>query len=304
MTGSSQLAVRTVRSGFGAQYDSRKSTAPNYGFGSSVRDAAKKQHISAEHAKVTPVTYTPGAIYDTPSSIGKQTLSQTVSGSEYSFGSQARLPKSKDSNLLAPGPGAYKTKGSVGPQVDSTRASASNFSFGTTTRDGQEKVFLSADHTKADYGKGSPGPAVYSIKSSLAGQVLSQKATAPSWKMGTDHRFVYDYVIRASKLPGVGQYRHYGSVGPQVESRKSTRAMYTFGTCKREQREHMYLSADHEKAHYGLQSPGPVTASQQSSMSAQVSSRKQSMASWRFGTAKRFTVDKRAMETPGPDAYD
>ena len=292
------------RSGFGSQHDSRKTTAPNFGFGSSVRDASTKQHLSNEHAKVTPVRFTPGAIYDVQSAIGKQTLSQAESGAEYSFGSQARLPKSKDSNLLTPGPGTYKSKGAVGTQVDSTRSSAANFAFGTTTRNAQEKVFLSQEHTKADFGKGSPGPAAYATKSSMAKQVLSKNDSSPSWKMGTDQRFVYDYVVRASKLPGVGQYRHMGSVGPQVDSKKSTRAMYTFGTCKREQRERMYLSADHEKSHYGQQSPGPMTANMQSSMASQVNSRKNSMASWRFGTAKRFTVDKRAMMTPGPDAYD
>jgi len=292
------------RSGFGNQHDSKKSTAPNFGFGSSVRDASNKLHISNEHSKVTPVRFTPGAIYESASCMGKQTLSQTESGAEFSFGSQARLPKSKDSNLLTPGPGTYKTKGAVGPQVDSTRSSAANFAFGTTTRNAQEKVFLSADHTKADFGKGGPGPEAYGVKSSMAKQVNSRHSSQPSWKLGTDQRFVYDYVVRASKLPGVGQYRHYGSVGAQVDSKKSTRAMYTFGTCKREQRERMYLSADHEKAAYGLGSPGPMTANGQSSMSTQVNSRKKSAAGWAFGTSKRFTVDKRAMTTPGPDAYD
>ena len=45
------------RSGFGNQHDSKKSTAPNFGFGSSVRDASNKLHISNKHSKVTPVRF-------------------------------------------------------------------------------------------------------------------------------------------------------------------------------------------------------------------------------------------------------
>jgi hypothetical protein len=43
--------------------------------------------------------------------------------------------------------------------VDSSKTSAAQFGFGSSTRDHAQKVFLSAEQAKVNFGLNSPGPA-------------------------------------------------------------------------------------------------------------------------------------------------
>ncbi len=44
-----------------------------------------------------------------------------------------------------------------GEQVESTKATAAAVHFAAATRDAADKIFISLEHEKAVYGRGSPG---------------------------------------------------------------------------------------------------------------------------------------------------
>ena len=52
-----------------------------------------------------------------------------------------------------------------------------------------------------------------------------------------EERFRYDYVDRAKKLPGAGQYNTTGAVGVQPQSSKKTMPIYGFGSSTRDNRD-------------------------------------------------------------------
>ena len=117
--------------------------------------------------------------------LGKQALSTRASAPISGFGSTKRPGMAVLRNV--PGPGAYKLKPTIGEphncqhlrtrsimllacdrqvkwplrtggeQVDSTKASAATVHFAAATRDAADKIFISLEHEKAVYGRGSPG---------------------------------------------------------------------------------------------------------------------------------------------------
>mmetsp|Transcript_28520 Transcript_28520/g.54422 ORF Transcript_28520/g.54422 Transcript_28520/m.54422 type:complete len:302 (+) Transcript_28520:302-1207(+) len=293
------------RSMFGKQHDSRKSTAAAYGFGSSNRDGAAKVFLTAEHSKADYGHESPGPVYDLKSSVGKQESSKNSTAPLFSFGTADRFHKDQAGGgkaSSAPGPGTYVKPSSFGRQGESTRQTSEAFGFGSSTRLGAERVFLSPEHSKNDYGKSSPGPSVYNPKASVGQQAESHKENAPSFVFSSAERFKYEHVERAARMPGAGQYNAINSVGKQPDSKKSTLPRYSFGSSKREHRAKVYISAEHEKCSHGMASPGPALVGGKSSVGKQQSSRNVSSSSWSFGSARRFVYSE--SKVPGPGTYD
>lgn len=296
--------AKPKRSMFGKQHDSRKSTAAAFGFGSSNRDGAAKVFLTAEHSKADYGHESPGPVYDLKSSVGKQESSKNTSAPLFSFGTADRFSKESASTQrnAAPGPGTYPKPSSFGKQGESSKSSDPAFGFGSATRDGQGKVFLSADHSKSDFGKCSPGPSVYNPRASVGKQAESHKENAPSFVFSSAERFKYEHVERAARVPGAGQYNATGSVGKQTESKKTNQPVFGFGSSKREHRAKVYISAEHEKSDCGMASPGPAICGGKSSVGKQQSSKNVSASSWSFGSARRFVYSE--SRVPGPGTYD
>ncbi|KAL4424425.1 hypothetical protein ABPG77_005668, partial [Micractinium sp. CCAP 211/92] len=106
-------AVSSLRSGFGEQPLSNRSSAPAAGFGSSSRDAFAKQYASAEvdraQARARGNIDNPlGACYSVPDTISKQVLSTVARPPGVHFGTSKRPGMAEKS--VAPGPGAYRLK--------------------------------------------------------------------------------------------------------------------------------------------------------------------------------------------------
>lgn len=296
------------RSGFGKQHESNKTNAAAFGFGSSNRDGAAKVFLTAEHSKADYGHESPGPVYDVKSSVGKQESSKCSNAPLFSFGTADRFSKDNTSSRKnqVPGPGSYPKPSSFGKQGESSKQTDPVVGFGTGTRDGAEKIFLSADHAKGDYGKCSPGPSVYNPRNSVGKQTETHKENAPSFVFSSAERFKYDHVERAARLPGAGQYDHQKSVGKQIESKKKNIPRFGFGSSNRDHRAKVYISAEHEKSETGQCSPGPALVGGRSSVGKQFSSKNTSPASWSFGSAKRFGGAGSSYDNkvPGPGSYD
>jgi len=85
-----------------------------------------------------------------------------------------------------------------GQQHDSKKTTAPIFGFGSADRVQLQKVFLTPEHSKSDYGKNSPGP-IYDLKSSVGKQASSKNNTAPLFSFGTADRFAKNPCETASK---------------------------------------------------------------------------------------------------------
>ena len=163
------------------------------------------------------------------------------------------------------------TRSTFGDQSSSKRRSAPSFGFGSGTRDMQEKVFVSQEHSQlANGGSRSPGPAVYTARSSISNQVSSASRSAPQWAFGTGQRFMTNSRA-AGSVPGPGTYELHTSVGTQVNSKQSSAPLFGFGSSTRTNQEKVYIAEEHNKALYGTNSPGPMTYSLPNSVGKQVS---------------------------------
>ena len=119
-------------------------------------------------------------------------------------------------------------------------------------------------------------------------------------------RFKYEHVKRAASAPGPGAYQLQQSVGPQLASTKPSSPMAGFGTGSREAQQKLFISNDHQADLIGKQSPGPATYHVPSGVGKQFLGKSPSMPAWGFGTAARWSSDKKALRghaTPGPGAY-
>ncbi|KAK9829789.1 hypothetical protein WJX72_007931 [[Myrmecia] bisecta] len=293
----------SLRSTFGKQCKSNLKTAPACGFGSAVRSNCSKQYVSPDvdraNCKAMGGNNSQGAIYKVQETLGKQCLSTWHSAPVSGFGTAKRPSMAEKS--AAPGPGAYKLKATIGGQFDSTKETAPSMRFTTANRDAAEKIFVSAEHEKAGYGRESPGPSAYNLSGGLGKQQLSDHETLPAWKMGGEKRFQYDFVKRAETSPGPGQYKPPNTVGPQVMSTKKTQPVIGFGHGTRDQTKKMFISVDHEKSNYGECSPGPTTANPSKGIGAQQLSTNANQPAWGFGSGKRLAGY--VTDTPGPGEY-
>ena len=139
------------------------------------------------------------------------------------------------------------------------------------------------------------------MQGAIGRQFLSGKESLPMWGQGTSGRFQYDFIRRAREIPAVGTYGVIGSVGKQPLSVKRTASSAKFGTGTRDAIKKTFISKEHEKVSYGLNSPGPVTANARSSMGNQTQSVKLSAPGWGFGTEQRIKAYGNAV--PGPGTY-
>ncbi|MCO5587184.1 hypothetical protein L7F22_041131 [Adiantum nelumboides] len=233
-------------------------------------------------------------------SIGKQVAAQKQSFPEVGF------PLSKRFNTLRygdgnPGPGAYSSPSAFGPQVLSSQKSTSSADFSRSTRDEQNKIYLSSEFDKNKYGVGSPGPTVCDDSSSMGNQIIAPFKSAPRFRFGAEKRFKH---MDNEFSPGVGKYEIKSSFGKQNDSKKKNLPSFSFAHSNRDQRAKVFISAQHDKAHYGEASPGPGATwkAYPSLGDTQVDSRKTSCNASRFGIAPRFKDHYTGI--PGPGNYN
>ncbi|CAM6122455.1 unnamed protein product [Calypogeia fissa] len=294
---------RFLKSGFGNQIVSYRVTSPAYGFGSSSREVvAEKMYVNADLAKLKPDNCSPGPVYDRHSAFGKQPKSRNENPPETIFPMGVRWFRRRREEE-PPGPGAYNQKSSFLTQfAPSRQKSPVGVLFGTGTRKGQDKVYVNVDFEKVNYGTASPGPSVYPPKSTLGRQPLSHNRTAPLVGFINDQRFKYHLMGRVGETTGPGQYDLKGSIGRQDESHRSTRPNFSFGSASREKANKVFISVEHDKINYGVQSPGPAGIKLKGSLGKQTNSKHKNAAISYFGRDSRWHETDN--ELPGPGAYD
>jgi len=189
---------------FGKQDLSNRSTFPLYGFGTVDRGMAQKVFISSAHAASTYGQSSPGpaAMY---------TKAGGLAGPKYGFGTDERYQR-RDRHLNdeteLPGPGAYSSDSLVGGTQRSSRLTTQPaFGFGSSNREHSSRIFVSDLHAKSGGSNAyntSPGPAVYSLNSSIGTQTTTRGKSASSWGFGKATRF--DNKAYATDTPGPGSY--------------------------------------------------------------------------------------------------
>lgn len=97
------------------------------------------------------------------------------------------------------------------------------------------------------------------LQTGMGPQVLSTKRSNATTGLGYGDRFNYDFVRRAREQPAPGDYALGKSCGKQTNSAKKSLPLYSFGHSTRDGAQRVYISADHEKATCGVDSPGPTT---------------------------------------------
>ena len=203
---------------------------------------------------------------------------------------------------------SLKMRSMLGEQPLSTRSSAPSFGFGASTRDVRAKVFISQEHARTGDGQSSvsPGPAApYNLRASVGKQNDGRKRSSPHWMFCQAERFTVEK--RADRFPGPGAYAVRSSIGPQFSSAIDSAPLYGFGSAGRDHVAKVYLSAEHDKSFYGINSPGPLANYKiRASVGKQNDSRKPDKPAWVFGSTGRFKYDhiKRAASSPGPGAYN
>lgn len=194
-----------IKSSCGTQVDSRKSTAPNPSFGTSVRPKLLPQGDKVPG---------PGA-YQIPSSLGKAITTPSapacaMSGRE-KFGSTTDLKEASN----APGPGDYSSR-----VVNPNEQRAPKYSLGKRWPAESEQ-------------RKSPGPGSYEQKTLLGRVPLSTKQNAGQVKFGKGKRPPLN-VASAADTVGPGQYRvANGAVGKQSESTRVNAAAFSFSAVGR-----------------------------------------------------------------------
>ena len=197
-----------------------------------------------------------------------------------------------------------QSKSLFGVQATSKRRSAPSFGFGSSTRAQAGKVFLSQEHAKLSTPGFSPGPSAYTMRASVGSQSDGRKASSPQWVFGSSERF--QQVSRKEvQNPGPGTYSAASGVGVQVSSSKHSQPLYGFGTAERSHVEKVFVSEEHNKSLYGIESPGPMMYTLQGAVGRQELSRKENQPTWVFSSSERFRYEhvKRAATSPGPGAY-
>ena len=176
------------------------------------------------------------------------------------------------------------TRSCFGDQTVSRRKSAPSYGFGSGTRDVASKVFISHEHEKTAARSFSPGPAGYTLRNAVGSQTESNSRSAPQWAFGTSDRFA---ARSKGTAPGPGAYDARTAVGSQVSSKNKTAPIFGFGSATRDHVKTVYVSEEHNKALYGVQSPGPMSYNLTSAVGKQVCARAQLRArvrSSRVGT--------------------
>jgi len=200
---------------------------------------------------------------------------------------------------------AFGTRSTFGAQPLSRRKTSPQFGFGSSTREDQEKVFISQDHAELNAGgvPRSPGPATYVMRAAVGPQVNGQLKSSPLWGFGSDERF---RGLKGANNPGPGTYALNPSIGPQPVGTMSSLPKWGFGSSTREHQAKVFITAKHAELNTEVaRSPGPAVYTMRNAVGPQVNARIKSMPSWVFGSDNRFdyTDVKRAAATPGPGTY-
>jgi len=197
---------------FGTQVSSAIQSAPTFGFGSAERRHVEKVYLSEEHQKSLHGLDSPGPLanYRMSASVGRQESSRKANHPTYTFGGGGRFKNESESRASKlPGPGTYELLQSIGPQVASNRAAAPMPGFGASTRQTQDKLYISPEHEKMHYGKLSPGPqsGSFTLPPTVGKQFLSRNKSMPSWGFSQASRFSSNTKsLRGSGTPGPGSY--------------------------------------------------------------------------------------------------
>jgi hypothetical protein len=105
--------------------------------------------------------------------VGPQPVGLSESAPEWKFGADQRWERGNRSTLDNPAPGKYDAASGIGNQADSKKVSLPHFGFGTSTREDQERVFVTQEHNKTLFGRLSPGPSTYTLNPAMGKQHLS-----------------------------------------------------------------------------------------------------------------------------------
>lgn len=152
-----------------------KKAAPKFSFGLKVE--------LSETSLTSTKNIGPGK-YQSPSSIGRQLISNRPTSPGFSMGSCSRekmgsvLQPGFSPTIQRPGPGPskYESPSGVGKQPESKHRSANMYSFGSEGR------------LKPERSKGVPGPGNYDADSMLGLQSNSKKKSFGGFKFGTSQR--------------------------------------------------------------------------------------------------------------------
>ncbi|KAL1528376.1 hypothetical protein AB1Y20_009727 [Prymnesium parvum] len=290
-----------LRSLLGVQADSRKESAPSYGFGTSDRTSLQVVYgggrpgagDSRPTARATKLS--PGPIY-LPSRASD-------TGPKFSFGGQGLGVGSHPASRRAgapPGPGDYDLAGAVGKQSVSQARTAPSFTWGAgpSSRDAVSVAAATGYPPKCEQ--------LYDRGPSIGPQYDSTKRTKASYAFGTAQRFVHDQTVlrRSAAEPGPGAYNLRSADttrASHVDSTSRSQPKYGFGTAKR--------FDDPETARVTRIQPGSPPSGQQlgGGIGRQIVSERRTKPSFGFGSQRRFgdSVLKVALtQTPGPGTYD
>jgi len=199
----------TLEGAFSTQHDSQRFDGQTWKFGSSTRADQTKVFVSAEHAKtVSEFVDSPGpCAYIHVGSFGDQCDSRKKTTAAFGLGTNERFFHGKKNGISkpgVPGPGAYVLGPSHGRQVSSIKQSYPINSFPKADRDKSAAAqYLGPKHLQT-WGRGSPGPAVYTLKDSVGTQISSAKPNAVHAGFGTADRFAYMNSVQ--QTPGPGSY--------------------------------------------------------------------------------------------------
>jgi len=176
----------------GPQFSSLARTAPKFTWGSTVRDTGGAKVSKGES----------GSPYELRASVGPQADSKKRNKPNYAFGTSQRFATGElRKSAAAPGPGSYAMPKAVETQQESTKKSMPAYGFGTSTRVQANMVYWKGKAGAAE-GKDTPGPS-YKLKSSVGGQVQSDRRSGSSFGFGSSARFGPPSKDRS---PGPGEY--------------------------------------------------------------------------------------------------
>jgi len=169
------------------------------------REDGEKVYVSEEMARMKAGAESPPAKYSLPGSFGSQQHSRKCSAPGYRLGTSQRFPPARQHS--APGPIYKPVVCAVGRQFLSPHSSPPAFGFGTSSRENQQRRYLSREHAlAASRGRDSPAPASYKLQDGVGKQVLSRNASGASFSFSSSSGRWTPATKAAADVPGPGAY--------------------------------------------------------------------------------------------------
>lgn len=183
--------------GFGTQTSSMRQSEPIYSIPRQERQVYEKTYISAEHSARLPSNYTREVSYF-PKNDNHAPMNQN-----YAYGTQMGRPHDTKVTFF-PAEKIYERRSMFGHQLSSMKTSEPGYSIGKDTREKQQRLFISHQHSKARVGFESPGPAaILGQVSSIGRQPNSLRNSEPRATIGKGSRWEPEQRL---KVPGPGAY--------------------------------------------------------------------------------------------------